>query len=316
MALAHLRQLIRYYQRAKALQLTRGRSPLGFDVHGNGAPGGAYSTMMSEVVDDIWGEYGNAALNEVVQRRAISGNSALRLFIGEAIARGRKPVLYLNQWFPPWDDPNISLGYIDMDWAEQSAKGANLYASAGYIDHLGRADARARLAAYLAFRDLNRGIYEQRARSNPAEVALILRADCAQQRLGRQLDHRAAAEHRRGRARSKRRTSLRGDHLRSSGDFARPPDARRPAEVQGARGADGAGRLQAPCFLYDYLAGRDYVPGSENTSRCLSPTSGSPVVSQGALVVIGTFGTLDESHAQRTGGTTPELLTALRLAFP
>jgi len=164
--LSHLHNVVRYYGDSK-LVADRAKRP--FDVHGNqGAQFVGmtpYQVVLSDFVDTIWFEASGVSAYDIFEHGWSNAWGSFRFELGEAMARGRKPVMMMSR--SAKGAPDITA----HEWAEASAGGGVLFVNQRELDD--DAELLALLNRYFSFRDEHRAIFERRGRRRHCQVALL-----------------------------------------------------------------------------------------------------------------------------------------------
>ena len=178
--LSHLHNLVRYYRGVKLVAERSGRN--GFDVHGNqsGNPfigSIPYHVVVADFLDEIWFEK-RGSHYDIFEKHWNNAWGAFGIQMGEAMARGRKPAMFMTITPKPKGAPMPEVPYgapavlFDHAWAEVSAGGAIALFRHVELERF-RPDLLPVGRAYLELRDDHRAIFERRGRKRHAQVAIL-----------------------------------------------------------------------------------------------------------------------------------------------
>ena len=304
----HLHNMMRYYSQTKRVQAARPTSSFGFDLHGNmgGFNPGAdpYGVIVADFLDSIWWEFGNVSMEAVVGNHFSTAYGALRLAVGSAQGRGRKPMMFYRPLVmatsfntPIILDPHtLDPKMLELDWGEQSAGGGVLMDSVGDFEQLGRTDVLNLLTSYLGMREANRSLYEVKGRRKYADVAVLYSVPSA---IYREYisHHNIFLADLDGVARTLAERHIPYDlilvdHEDLTKDRVTLAQLRQYKVLVAPSMVDISPRHE--CLIQRYLDG-----ASDNCPNPGPPGSATP----GKLVVAGHFGERDHLHATRAGGS-------------
>ncbi len=166
----HLAQLHAFMRSYRDVKLVAQRNGRAFSVHGN--QGGSYvgpnpyQVMLSDFVDTIWFETGGTSQHQIFKQGWSSAWGPLGHALAEAMARGRKPVIFTDKVKKRTSD------LMAHEWAETSADGGVLFFSQA---DLAQHDSKLMplLSRYVRFREEHRAIFERRGRRRHAQVGVV-----------------------------------------------------------------------------------------------------------------------------------------------
>ena len=178
--LSHLHNLVRYYRGVKLVAERSGRRE--FDVHGNqsGNPfigSIPYHVVVADFLDGIWFET-RASHYDIFQKHWNGAWGTFGIRLGEAMARGRKPAMFMTiapkaKGAPMPEVPDTAPAVLfDHAWAEVSAGGAIPLFKHVELERF-RPDVLPVGRAHLELRDDHRAIFERRGRDQYAQVAIL-----------------------------------------------------------------------------------------------------------------------------------------------